>query len=417
MIRTHANAHASTRRGTVLLIVLAVVALVVVMILGSLAVITARRAAAEARVGAVVARASAEAALELALADAANSYAWRNSVKTGAPFAASDSFPAASFSVTASDTVDADLASNLDDPVTLTGLGLSGSARQLVRVVLEADTTGLSSLNSALAAANDVAMTSATVRSLGIVMSNGSITATTSTVQAPVAAVGSISGATFSGARTSGVAAVQMPSQPWLEYTPVGTAISYGATGGQLRNLVLGPGRNPYGTTNAQGIYVIDAGGGNFQIRDVRVHGTLVILNAGTVQVRDSVVMDPVVSGWPVLIVQGEIEFRMIGNDLTESTAGANLNPPSAPYRGASDIDTLDTYASALNGIVYASGNVLSDASNRCTIRGALITGGRANLAGEFNLRYCINPAVAPPGFRAGTGFKIRPGGWARVVQ
>ena len=77
----------------------------------------------------------------------------------------------------------------------------------------------------------------------------------------PVAAAGSISGATYSAARTSAVAAVQMPGQPWLEYTPVGTAISYGSTGGQLRNLVLGPGRNPYGTTNAQGVYVIDAGG------------------------------------------------------------------------------------------------------------------------------------------------------------
>ncbi|MCC6679098.1 MAG: hypothetical protein IT436_18390 [Phycisphaerales bacterium] len=405
------------RRGTVFLVVLSVVALVVVLILASMAVITARRAAAEARVSAVIARAAAESALELALADAANSFAWRTSVKSGAPFAASDSFPAASFSVTAADPVDGDVTTSLDDPVTLTGAGLSGSARQMASVVLELDTTAVSGLGCALAAGGDITLSSATVRSLGTIASNASVTATSSSVLAPVIAVGSISGSTYGVSRTPLSPAVQIPAQPWADYTTIGSALSYSLAGGQLRNVVIGPGRNPYGTTNAQGVYVVNAGGGNLLIRDARILGTLVVINAGTVEVRGSVVMDPAVTGWPVLIVQGSVYFTTVGNDLSESAAGANFNPVAVPYRGDSDIDTFDNFASTLNGIVYASGNITSDAATRCTIRGALLTAGKASLAGELNLRYCINTAAAPPGFRAGGGFKIRPGSWARAVQ
>jgi len=127
--------------------------------------------------------------------------------------------------------------------------------------------------------------------------------------------------------------------------------------------------------------------------------------------------MDPAVPGWPVLIVQGSLYLTPLSTDLWESTIGVNLNPASVPYEGSSDFDTLDSYASTLNGIVFASGNVTSDAGTRCTIRGALLIGGSASLAGEFNLRYCVDTAAAPPGFWAGGGFTIRPGGWAKVVQ
>lgn len=405
------------RRGTILLLVLSIVALVVVLILASMAVLSSRRAAAESRVSAAIARAASDSALELALVDAANTYAWRSAVRSGSPFAASSSFPAASFSVVASDAVDADTSSNLDDPVTLTATGLSGAGRQLFSLVLEPDYTAVSGLACALAAGNDITMTSATIRSLQAVAANGIMSASGSSIQAPVSAVGTITGATYSGTRTPSASAVQIPAQPWADYTPIGTAISYASTGGQLRSTVLGPGRNPFGSTNAFGVYTIDAGGNDLVIRDARVLGTLVVLNAGTVELRSSVVMDPAVPGWPVLIVQGKLNITTLGTDLSESGIGVNFNPASVPYRGASDSDTADSYASTLNGIVYASGNLISDIGTRCTIKGALLIGGKATLAGEFNLRYSINPAAAPPGFWTGSGFKIRPGSWSRVVQ
>lgn len=405
------------RRGTILLVVLAVVAMVVVLVLASLAVIASRRAAAESRLSTVIARTAAESGLELALADASNSYTWRKAVASGAVFAASDSFPAASFSVVASDAVDGDTASNLDDPVTLTATGLSGQARQMTRLVLEPDTTAVTGLSCALAAGGDITFTSAVFRSLASAASNGDITASASTVSAPVAAAGSISGSTFGGSRSSGAARIVLPTQPWNDYVAVGTPISYAATGGQMRNVLLGPGRNPYGTNNAYGVYVIDAGGGDFLIRDSRVLGTIVVLNARTVEIRTCVTMDPAVAGWPVLIVQGSLYLTPLGSDLSESTLGTNFNPASVPYGGSSDADTADNYASSLNGIVYGSGNLTSDGGTRCTIRGALVIGGRAAVQGEFNLKYCIDPSSAPPGFRAGSGFKIRPASWSRVVQ
>lgn len=405
------------RRGTVLLIILAVVALVVVLILSSMAVITTRRAAAEARVASLAARTAAEAGLELALAEAANSYAWRNAVKGGVPFAASDSFPSASFSVTAVDPVDADLASSLNDAVVLTATGLSGTARQMVAITLDPDHTPVTGLACALAAGSDITITSGTVRSQGLIMSNAGITATSSNVLAPAAAVGAISGATYGSTRSAGVPAVQIPSQPWLDYTAIGSVLTYGLTGGQIRNVVLGPSRNPFGPTNVNGIYVVDAAGNDLLLRDCRIFGTLVVLNARTVEVRTCVVMDPVVDGWPVLIVQGNLYLTPLSGDLSESTVGVNFNPVSVPYRGASDADLADTYASSLNGLVYASGNVSSDVGTRCTITGALLVGGKASLTGEFNLRYRASAVSGPPGFRAGSGFGIRPGSWARVVQ
>lgn len=405
------------RRGTVFLVVLSVVALVVVLILASMAVITARRAAAEARVSGAVARAAAESSLELAIAEATNSYAWRTSVKSGAAFAVSESFPAASFSVTAADPVDGDVSTNLDDPVTLTGAGLSGPARQMASVVLELDTTAVSGLGCALATGDDITFSSATVRSLGTIASNAAVTAGSSNIVAPVIAVGTITGSTYGLSRTPLSPAVQIPAQPWADYTAIGSTLSYGLTGGQIRSVVLGPSRNPYGPTNTQGVYIINAAGGNLLIRDTRVLGTLVVLNAGTVELRGSVVMDPAVNGWPVLIVQGTIFFNTVGGDLSESAIGTNFNPAAVPYRGASDFDTVDTFASTLNGIIYASGNISSDPTARCTIRGALLAGGKASLAGELNLRYCTDTTAAPPGFRAGSGFKIRPGSWARAVQ
>lgn len=406
-----------SRRGTVFLVVLSVVALVVVLVLASMAVISARRSAVEARLSGRIARAAAESGLELALVDAANTRAWRLSVQGGVPFASCESFPAASFSVTASDPGDGDVTVVLEHPVTLTAVGLSGSARQLTSLTLEPSTAGVSGLGCALAAGGDITMSSATVRSLGTVAANGNVTATSSSVQAPVAAAGTISGSTYLVSRTPGSPSVDIPAQPWSDYAAIGTAISYASTGGQIRSTVLGPGRNPFGTTNAYGVYVIDAGGNDLLIRDARILGTLVVLNARTVEVRTSVTMDPAVAGWPVLIVQGALYLTPLSADLWESTIGVNLNPASVPYEGSSDFDTFDSYASTLNGIVFASGNLTSDTGTRCTIRGALLIGGSASLAGEFNLRYCVDKTAAPPGFWAGSGFTIRPGGWAKVVQ
>ncbi|NNF43382.1 MAG: hypothetical protein HKN62_10115, partial [Phycisphaerales bacterium] len=125
---------------------------------------------------------------------------------------------------------------------------------------------------------------------------------------------------------------------------------------------VLSPNHNPFGagTTNPEGIYIIDLQGGILSLQRTRISGTLVVLN-GPVYVWAVVHWAPAVSNYPALLSNTEINF-WLGNDgsteLNEAKANTNYNPLGTPYAGWSDADMLDTYPALMRGIVYSTNDV-----------------------------------------------------------
>ncbi|HEX2838429.1 MAG TPA: hypothetical protein VHN77_09910 [Phycisphaerales bacterium] len=229
-------------------------------------------------------------------------------------------------------------------------------------------------------------------------------------------ASGQRTGVTFDAATME--AMIPNATDSFKHYASIGTTIAYSSLGGELRNTVLSPNRNPYGATNAQGVYVIDCGGGAITIRDCRVHGTLVILNAGSGSViRDGVCIEPTSEALPALMVQGSVQFDMVSTDIAESSLAVNLNPATAPYAGVSDSDTSDVYPSWIKGLTYVSGSMTVN-SGSTTIRGMLAVRGNLTLAANTQLRVrYAKPSQPVPGFARITGMSLTPGSLKRVVN
>lgn len=202
-------------------------------------------------------------------------------------------------------------------------------------------------------------------------------------------------------------------------YQSVGTTINYSSLpSGTLAACVLSPGSNPFGSTSTEGIYLIDCRGSAITVKNCRVQGTLVLLNAGVGSVvSGNVNIEPVAANLPALVVAGDVDFDMVASDLQESVTGVNFNPASSPYDGASDADKTDVYPSWIKGAVFVSGNLrVPGAAN--TVRGSLIVGGNVSISNNCELRVqYAKPSVPIPGFSTVTGMGLTPGSLQRVVR
>jgi hypothetical protein len=212
------------------------------------------------------------------------------------------------------------------------------------------------------------------------------------------------------------------PSTLFDYYVTNGTVIDLASLPTQgsipaIERALLSPANNPYGPTNAQGIYVIDCASSPIYLTDSRIVGTLVLLNTGTdSQIYGSINCEPAVSNYPTLLVKGTIKFSPSGDLLEGSNPATNFNPPGTPYGGATDTDTSDTYPSLLKGLVYVS----DEASTSFTpvFEGVLVVGVTMTVNGTVDLtydsRYFSNP---PPGFGGGGQMAVSPGTWNWVVD
>ncbi len=414
------------------------------------------------------ARADAQSALEFALATISQDPAgttWRSSSTLA--FANKRYFGAGAsdVSIALADPGDNDLTDSNLDPVTITVAATNGPSEQAYEITLTPALTPLSCLDFAVVVAGTL-----TKHGTGDIYTSGTVStgkaweadsdakpdamATFQTVQAIPASDAPVmvwrmpggggttttttSGAsghtlteTGSGLKTSsqrtgvsydsGTMEAMIPNSTdtFKHYASIGTVIAYSSlVGGELRNTVLSPSRNPYGVANAQGVYVIDCAGSTITVRDCRVHGTLVILNAGTGSVfRDGVCIEPASQTLPALVVKGDMQFDMISTDFSESSLGVNFNPAGAPYDGVTDSDTTDGYPSWIKGLTYISGN-MSVASGSTTIRGVVAVGGNLTLAANTQLRVrYAKPDQAIPGFARITGMGLSTGTLKRVVN
>ncbi len=226
------------------------------------------------------------------------------------------------------------------------------------------------------------------------------------------------------GNATFGVAARRMPGSSVFDYYQTrGTSIAVTAlplSGGArvLEQTVLSPASNVYGSRNAGGIYIIDCQALTVHIRDCRIAGTLLLLNAGAgSSVSDSVVWEPILPGFPALLVSGSLTLNLSNAVLNETTLNTNFNPTGTPYLGESDNDTVDIYPTGISGGVYVSGNLTVAPTAVSTMTtGTVIVGGVTAMQSSAVFSYdATSSTYPPPGFASGNPMKPMPGSLQRV--
>lgn len=241
----------------------------------------------------------------------------------------------------------------------------------------------------------------------------------TATGTAPLESAGTASGLgelLYSGTRTSGAAERYVPDESLLDYyLALGERINIASlptiSGSYyLHNILLSPASNPFGDTNEHGIYIIDCNGDSTRlvVQNIRVVGTLVLLNTSTsrVIIGGSTLIQPAFEWMPSLMVQGGATFAGTATGPNEAIIGENLNPPATPYNFDYDSDTSDAYPAGIEGVSYIAGNA-SFSLPRQVIRGTMIITGNARVSNSVVLDVTYDPKVAtlPPfGFFEDTG-------------
>jgi hypothetical protein len=198
-------------------------------------------------------------------------------------------------------------------------------------------------------------------------------------------------------------------------------------TGRRIFRRVLGPGPggNPFGTPNPEGIYKIDCGGQQLTIDRSCILGTLLLINPGP----NSGVTDgpihwaPAVAGYPALLVDADnpsalqFSIRSSNQVLSEADQRVNYNPAGAPHEQfGSDTELNDIYPSVIRGMVAVEGDFAFQ--NRPYLLGQLLVGRSiTNSTGELDVEYqadsLLNP---PPGFLAPYTHSRRPGSVQKAV-
>lgn len=184
----------------------------------------------------------------------------------------------------------------------------------------------------------------------------------------------------------------------------------------------LTPTLNPYGSTSSNGVYRIDCGGQVVGFGYGRIVGTVVINNPGSGSgVYGPMDWKPQNKTMPSLISSDDLTVSMSDQSLNEPQIDANLNPPGAPvpfYQGIADTDKLDSYPSAIEGIVYAANDIYllgTCKANGVVIAGDDIIAQNANAVISYDRSIAEDP---PPGFDVGLiDINIAPGSWTRTVE
>ena len=151
-----------------------------------------------------------------------------------------------------------------------------------------------------------------------------------------------------------------LPDEPYVAFasaTTIPAAALLGTGGLEMRNGVLSHQQNPYGSTNADGLYVIDADGDDVTIEAMQIQATVVIQNAGVIQIDDQTrwggpQTDPnEVHLTANLVTDGDVEM-VVTEDMS----------PTEPW---------------LDGILYSEGEIhirmLQSSSQTRLIRGVIL--------------------------------------------
>jgi len=425
---TTAMARARFRRGSTYVLVLGLSAIIMTMALGALALarIQARQGRGTADV--VHARLAASAAVEIARLIVKTDPNWRTNYPNGT-WASGVPVGGGTGTLQAVDPGDGNLADDPLEAVVLTGTGARGVATQKIQVTLLAQARAYGCLQTALHAGHDVILSSCTVQCDQTLSANHNVAASSASVHAAAEAVDRVSGDTYYGTTTEGVDARSMPGAATVlsEYQGRGVAIPYSAIPWndgmrEIDEAIFSPAHNPYWpyTTDPEGIYVIQCAGNDIRIRDSRIVGTLVLMDAGAnTRMEGAVHWQPAVANYPALLVDGDLTFALDGGVLDEDMENENFNPSHTPYGGEADSDQVDVYPSRIEGLVYIEHDV-SVASATVTVRGTVVIGHDLKVEANGLLLFQYDPDLLnnpPPGFIERIDMIVSEGSYQRVVD
>ena len=163
------------------------------------------------------------------------------------------------------------------------------------------------------------------------------------------------------------------PTQPVVDFnwlTSRASVISPPHVDGdyQITDRRIAEDENPYGFTNSNAIYHIDARGDGVKFTRSYIHATIIITNAATVTFDKACVHYPKETYYPTLVVDGRVVYSFDQN-LSESESGTDFNH---------DADQADTFTPSVTGVVYATKSITglqaSGGTNIVRFKGALVS-------------------------------------------
>lgn len=401
------------RRGSIYVFVLGLTAMTVVIGAGAIAVARlGTRSAADSRDWSE-ASVLAASAIDAAIARINSDPAWRSKVVSGAT---TNPVPVGRgrMSYRIVDESDDDLALGLLGPVRVYGIGAVGRARRCLSTVI----APVGETGPAVEALRMAAYSASTINLSGTTTFSGAPAG--SGIAAVVALFAKVNGrvesllvtplGVISGGFTLLDLPKQMPSSSTYDfYAASAVPISFGATGGDIKRVLLSPAQNPLGPTDPDGIYFISVpNNGRLRIRECRIVGTLVVnLGFGAeLEIGNSVNWAPASPRAPMLVVRAAgataVRFRNGAAALNESTIGENLNPPHTPYNGLADNDYNTSYPAELRGVIHITGGATTTVEDSTKIYGALVSEGVINASDNATIIY--DPTLltnAPEGYTA----------------
>ena len=144
----------------------------------------------------------------------------------------------------------------------------------------------------------------------------------------------------------------------------------------EIRNQVITPSNNPFGTPKSNGVYAIDARGASIRVVNSRINATLVISNCPFISVESAVCWDYPTDPGAILVTDAQVEFINLNTNLSELTSATNFNPVLAPYFGIADTDQTDLYPTQFGGLIYSTNTITFQATNdlqRVLVKGGIV--------------------------------------------
>lgn len=298
---------------------------------------------------------------------------------------------------------------NDDGTAVLTCTAVAAGITRQVQV--EAEQPPLELLNYAVAAADKLKISN-NVRITGNIVSNNEIDKSGSDtwVFGDAEAVVKVQETTnITGTIRTGITPKTFPDTTTIVdyYSALATPIPFQPL---IQRVLLSPTNNPFGPTNAQGIYRINCGDQKLVIKDCRIVGTVILINPKSdSRVEISLNWQPASPDLPALILQGSMEMLM-ERSVEELRIGVDLSLPGEIGHGT----ILGVYPSLISGLIYVNGDLTLDKITK--VEGAIIATGKVEFKDWASCQYQPTLATDPPAHFREAYLSCVPGAWREIL-